>query len=29
MECATGQLDPPPLIIDDPTNYKFIGGVFR
>lgn len=29
MECATGQLDPPPLgYIDDPTNYKFIGGVF-
>ena len=29
MECATGQLDPPPLgFIDDPTNYKFIGGVF-
>jgi hypothetical protein len=29
MECASGQLDPPPLgYIDDPTNYKFIGGVF-
>jgi N-acetylmuramoyl-L-alanine amidase len=29
MECATGNLDPPPLgSIDDPTNYKFIGGVF-
>ena len=29
MECATGQLDPPPLgYIDDPTNYKFIGGVY-
>jgi len=29
MECATGQLDPPPLgFIDDPTNYKFIGGVY-
>jgi hypothetical protein len=29
MECATGQLDPPPIgSIDDPTNYKFIGGVF-
>lgn len=29
MECATGQLDPPPLgYIDDPTNYKFVGGVF-
>ena len=29
MECATGQLDPPPIgYIDDPTNYKFIGGVF-
>jgi hypothetical protein len=29
MECATGNLDPPPIgFIDDPTNYKFIGGVF-
>ena len=29
MECATGNLDPPPIgSIDDPTNYKFIGGVF-
>jgi hypothetical protein len=29
MECATGNLDPPPIgYIDDPTNYKFIGGVF-
>lgn len=29
MECATGQLDPPPLgYVDDPTNYKFIGGVY-
>jgi hypothetical protein len=29
MECATGVLDPPPIaFIDDPTNYKFIGGVF-
>ncbi len=29
MECASGQLDPPPLgYIDDPTNYKFIGGVY-
>jgi hypothetical protein len=29
MECATGNLDPPPLgFIDDPSNYKFIGGVF-
>ncbi|MGZ5430872.1 MAG: hypothetical protein ACXWEX_05680, partial [Thermoanaerobaculia bacterium] len=29
MECATGNFDPPPIgFIDDPTNYKFIGGVF-
>ena len=29
LECATGNLDPPPIgFIDDPTNYKFIGGVF-
>ena len=29
MECATGVLDPPPIaFIDDPTNYKFVGGVF-
>ncbi|MDL2717972.1 MAG: Ig-like domain-containing protein [Acidobacteriota bacterium] len=29
MECATGNLDPPPIgSIDAPTNYKFIGGVF-
>jgi hypothetical protein len=29
MECATGNLDPPPIgFIDDPTNYKFINGVF-
>jgi hypothetical protein len=29
MECATGNLDPPPIgFIDDPSNYKFIGGVF-
>ena len=29
MECATGNLDPPPIgFVDDPTNYKFIGGVF-
>ncbi len=29
MECASGQLDPPPLgYIDDPTNYKFISGVY-
>jgi N-acetylmuramoyl-L-alanine amidase len=29
MECATGNLDPPPIgFIDDPTNYKFISGVF-
>jgi hypothetical protein len=29
MECASGQLDPPPIgYIDDPTNYKFIGGVY-
>lgn len=29
MYCATGVLDPPPLgYIDDPTNYKFIGGVY-
>jgi N-acetylmuramoyl-L-alanine amidase len=29
MECATANLDPPPIgFIDDPTNYKFIGGVF-
>ena len=29
LECATGSLDPPPIgFIDDPTNYKFIGGVF-
>ena len=29
MECATANLDPPPIgFIDDPTNYKFIGGVY-
>jgi hypothetical protein len=29
MECAGGLFDPPPIgFIDDPTNYKFIGGVF-
>jgi len=29
MECAGGNFDPPPIgFIDDPTNYKFIGGVF-
>jgi N-acetylmuramoyl-L-alanine amidase len=29
MECATGNLDPPPVgYIDDPTNYKFINGIF-
>ncbi|HEX2757258.1 MAG TPA: hypothetical protein VHP60_02030, partial [Thermoanaerobaculia bacterium] len=29
LECATGNFDPPPIgFIDDPTNYKFIGGVF-
>jgi hypothetical protein len=29
MECLTGNFDPPPIgFIDDPTNYKFIGGVF-
>jgi N-acetylmuramoyl-L-alanine amidase len=29
MECATGNLDPPPIgSIDDPTEYKFIGGVY-
>ncbi len=29
MECATGNLDPPPLgYIDDPTNYKLINGVY-
>ena len=29
MECAVGNFDPPPIgFVDDPTNYKFIGGVF-
>ena len=29
MECATGNLDPPPIgFVDDPSNYKFISGVF-
>ena len=29
MECATANLDPPPIgSIDSPTNYQFIGGVF-
>jgi hypothetical protein len=29
MECATANLDPPPIgYIDDPTEYKFIGGVY-
>ena len=29
MECATGNFDPPPVaFVDDPTNYKFINGVF-
>ena len=29
LECATGQLDPPPIgFVEDPSNYKFINGVF-
>lgn len=29
LECATGNLDPPPIgYVDDPSNYKFINGVF-
>jgi Big-like domain-containing protein len=29
LECATGNLDPPPLCyVDDPSNYKFINGVY-
>ena len=29
FECATGQYDPPPLgYVDDPTNYKFINGIY-
>jgi len=29
LECATGNLDPPPIgYVDDPYNYKFINGVF-
>ncbi len=29
LECATQNLDPPPLgYVDDPSNYEFIGGIF-
>ena len=29
FECATGALDPPPIgFVDDPSNYKFINGVY-
>jgi len=29
IECATGNLDPPPLAyVDDPYNYKFVNGIF-
>ena len=29
MECATGNLDPPSIgYVDDPTNYKFVNGVY-
>lgn len=29
MECATGNLDPPPLgYVDDPQNYKLINGIY-
>jgi N-acetylmuramoyl-L-alanine amidase len=30
LECATANLDPPPIgYVDDPTNYKFINGIFK
>jgi hypothetical protein len=30
LECATANLDPPPLgYVDDPTNYKFINGIYK
>ncbi len=29
LECATSNLDPPPIgYVDDPSNYEFIGGIF-
>jgi N-acetylmuramoyl-L-alanine amidase len=29
MECATGNLDPPPIgYVEDPVNYKFVNGVY-
>ena len=29
LECATGNLDPPPVCyVDDPSNYKFVNGVY-
>lgn len=29
LECATNNLDPPPIgFVDDPTNYKFINGIY-
>ena len=29
LECATQNLDPPPLgYVDDPANYEFIGGIY-
>lgn len=29
MECATGNLDPPPLAyVDDPRNYQFVNGIY-
>lgn len=29
MHCATANLDPPPIgLIEDPTNYKFINGIY-